>query len=1023
MLTFAGSDDRITMLNTLGTGSADIIERISFDDGTVWTMADVNTLLSNHIPIAVSDSYFTALQDANTVITAASLLRNDHDADGDPLHIVALTAPDHGTVQLDAGGNVVFFAGHEFTGLTRFRYTVSDGRNGLAEAEAYVRIDPQPSARADAGLSTAEDTQITISAARLLANDLDGDLLTLSSVGQAVNGEVFLATGGNIVFKPTADFNGKASFVYTASLPQGGEASAKVSIDVTAVNDPPVAVADAGFITAEGQALILSAAGLVGNDRDVDRDVLRLDSVSSAVGGEAVLNADGSVLFTPTRYFFGDASFIYTVTDGHGGTSRTTASITVTPVNDLPVAGNDVGFICAEDQGITLAAADLLANDGDPDGDPLAITGVLHATHGTVELRPNATVRFDPAKDYHGPAGFDYQVSDGQGGVTLAHVDLTVTPVNDAPLVQDEIFEGTLPGIEDEGLRVDPATLLANDSDPDGDPLTILSVSDGVHGSVGFEADGTILFTPDANYFGAASFKYLVSDSHGDGGGAVGTASIDIAAVRDGPPVAGNDNAATLEDTPLVIHAADLLANDTDIDNNPLSIVAVHPHRLGDTVWIEDNGDIVFTPNKDYFGTTSFDYVVSDGRDGTDTGRVAVAVAPVNDVPVAVADAGSTTLDVPFTLHVSDLIANDTDVENNTLTLDSIGNASVGTVSVRDGTWAVLQVPAGFSGLVSFEYLVSDGQGGSTTGAVTVAVANETATVITGTARNDLLLGSDHDETLVGLESSDLIDAGGGDDTLRGGEGADRLDGGDGFDTADYSDSAIGVRADLNARVGQGGTAEADVYLNIEGVSGSTWSDQLYGDAGTNALKGNAGADTLDGRAGDDLLDGGSGDDVLIGGTGADSLLGGDGTDTADYGQSGEGVRVSLATGLGAGGDAEGDTLAGIEDLTGSQFADNLEGNDGANRLLGGRGDDSLLSGRGDDILIGGKGDDTLSGESGSDTYAILRGDGDDVVLDAGNAGDIDALVLGAETLGLAKELPPGRYPRLSPGITNHGHR
>lgn len=290
------------------------------------------------------------------------------------------------------------------------------------------------------------------------------------------------------------------------------------------------------------------------------------------------------------------------------------------------------------------------------------------------------------------------------------------------------------------------------------------------------------------------------------------------------------------------------------------------------------------------------------------------------------------------------------------------------------------------------------------------------------------LVGSVFGDTLVGDAGDNLLSGGAGDDILRGGGGADRLDGGQGHDIADYSTSQAGVTVGLDGSTGHGGDAEGDVLTGIEEIQGSAFGDVLTGGAGDDVLHGGAGDDMLRGGAGADLLDGGDGfdtvdysdataglsvyldgrpstgdaagdqlvsiervlggayddvlvgdagantlaggggDDVLAGGGGADALDGGAGQDTADYSASTQSVQVDLSSGLGHGGDAEGDTLTGIEDLIGSAGADTLIGDDGANVLAGGAGDDLLVGNGGDDTLIGGAGADRLVGGDGNDT-------------------------------------------------------
>jgi Ca2+-binding RTX toxin-like protein len=223
------------------------------------------------------------------------------------------------------------------------------------------------------------------------------------------------------------------------------------------------------------------------------------------------------------------------------------------------------------------------------------------------------------------------------------------------------------------------------------------------------------------------------------------------------------------------------------------------------------------------------------------------------------------------------------------------------------------------------------------------------------------VIGSGFNDTLTGSSSNDAF---------VGGAGADVLTGGDGVDGSDYSTSSAGVTIDLQAGTGLGGDAAGDQLSTIENLIGSAFNDLLIGS-------------TLSNR-----LEGGSGNDTLRGGAGADVLIGGDGTgDTADYSTSSAGILVQLtaipngAT-TGAGGDAAGDVLNGIEDLIGSASTDDLRGSSVSNRLVSGNGNDVLRGGSGADLLISnGTGSKTLIGDgisdggsAGADTFRVLAG-------------------------------------------------
>ncbi|MGL4965434.1 MAG: beta strand repeat-containing protein [Inquilinus sp.] len=247
---------------------------------------------------------------------------------------------------------------------------------------------------------------------------------------------------------------------------------------------------------------------------------------------------------------------------------------------------------------------------------------------------------------------------------------------------------------------------------------------------------------------------------------------------------------------------------------------------------------------------------------------------------------------------------------------------------------------------------------------------------LTGNAGDNSLSGFNGNDTLSGLAGGDNLIGHAGDDLLRGGAGADSLNGDVGTDTASYYDSAAGVTVDLAAGISSGGDAQGDTLSGIENVTGS-----------------NVGTDDLTGDSGANILHGYGGNDVLRSSAGADSLFGDVGKDLVSYFTSASGVTIDLAAGTGTGGEAEGDTLSGVEDLIGSEFGDILIGSSGVNVLRGFSGDDLLRGGGGADSLIGDGGTDTAT------YYSSAAGVTVDLVANTGAGGDAQGDYVGVENV------------------------
>jgi Ca2+-binding RTX toxin-like protein len=781
-------------------------------------------------------------------------------------------------------------------------------------------------------------------------------------------------------------------------------------------NQAPSA-ADGAFTVGEDQTLLLQAEDLAMLGSDPDSANISLVSVAPVSGGTVSL-LDGVVTFTPDAGFHGDAQFAYTVSDGGGLTAAGLITVSVSSVNDAPVAfAALVDQVFNEDEAFSFSVDP--AAFADADGDMLTFAALL-ADGGALPAWltfDSQTLQFSgtPPQDFNGDLVIEVSASDTEFSISDAFT-LVISPTNDAPTViapiadqtiaTNELFEFSIAGAFDDldGDALQYAASLV-DGSPLPDWLSLIAFN-GFAGFVGIAPAGGA---------GAISVRVTASDSSSN----VSDEFVLSVISPNLPPVANDDSGfAVDEDGSLTISAASVLANDSDADGDEISLVLVTA-QSGATVAIDANGDIVYTPAANFSGADRFEYRITDGVNGDSVAFVDILVNEINDAPVATDDSAATTIDAPLVIRISDLLANDGDIEDpvTALSIASVTNVSAGAATIVGGEFIVVEAPLGFTGTLTFNYTLADADGGADVGLVTASVTAPAASTITGTAQRDLLLGSPGDETIIGLAGADTIEGRGGDDTIIGGAGADNINGGAGFDVVDYSASNTGLRADLNARMGIGGDAHGDLYAAVEGVIGTNFADELFGDAGANLLAGGLGADTISGAAGADTLDGGgdSDDYEFTAGFGADVLreaADATATDRIVFASSIAAADIFIATDAGnpnnlvithspsgskitvenhfAGGGA------GVEQIVFSDGTIWDRSTIDSTAAFARDPNQTITGTTGDDTLTGGTGHDTLKGAAGSDDYLLVARHGNDFIKDVGTSTDIDRVFLDA---------------------------
>ena len=714
----------------------------------------------NGVQTAALDITVTPVQDAHDDSRTAhagapvtvDVLTNDGFTNGDKA-ITGVTDGAHGTVSI-SNGQVVYTPTSGYVGNDSFTYTVTSG--GIEEtATVYLTLTNSAPTLPHWTAINGEDSPIGTPGLLLdTSSDADGDTLTVTDftvngttwqAGETANlagyGSLTITSDGSVTFIPVADWNGNVPVVtYTATDGRdNGSVTSTLTIQYNAIPD----AVDDNATTHAGVAKVID---VLANDRFSNSDKAVTAVTQGNNGSVAIEN--GKVRYTPNAGFNGTDSFTYTVTSG--GVTET-ATVNVTIANIAPVAHDDFTWT-AEDTTLTRSAATgLLANDSDDDNDALAITQFSTGTQiyaagqtatlagmGDLTINADGSYTFVPVADWNGAVQpILYQVSDGNGGFSVATLLLTVNPIADA--VNDSVStHADVPVVID---------ALDNDSFSNSDQ-TITGVTAAAHGTVTIE-NNTLVYRPNAGYVGSDTFDYTVTS-----GGKTETATVTVDVTNVAPRLTSVPTISTPEDTTLNSTAAqNLLTNAHDDDGDALAVteftVGGTRYLAGDTATLAGYGDLTiradgsftFVPVADWNGVPpAATYTISDGKDGgVSTATLAFSVTPVAD---AKDDTASTHAGVAVTI---DALHNDS-FSNADKAIIDVDQGQHGSVTIENGQ-LVYRPVAGYVGQDTFTYTVESG-GVRETANVTVTLTNSVP-VATGEtvaspedyeARGDLLL-------------------------------------------------------------------------------------------------------------------------------------------------------------------------------------------------------------------------------------------------------------------------------------------
>ncbi|WP_353110612.1 Ig-like domain-containing protein [Salinisphaera dokdonensis] len=864
---------------------------------------------TNDAPVAVADTN-AASEDA---VASGDVLANDTDVDasdvlvvsqvnGDPAGVGSpVNAVNGGQFTVNADGSYDFDPNGDFDDLavgesrtSTVTYQVSDGNGGTDTTTLTVTVtgaNDAPIVTAPLADQDANDGDtVAISTAGAFTDTDTNDTLTYSAEGLPDGLEIDPATG-LITGTLAADASQAGPYTITVTADDGNGGTVSDSFDLTAANVAPTAGEDTASVgengAATGNVLVNDVDG--GNDTDpltvsqINGDPASVGTpVDVATGGRFTINADGSYSFDTDGDFddlaVGESrptTITYQVSDGNGGTETATLTVTVNGSNDGPVAVVDTNTTSEN----VVANGDVLANDTDTDGSDILTVAQVNgdsasvgvpvdaADGGQFTVNADGSYSFDPGADFDDLAvgesrttTVDYQVTDSNGGTDTTTLTVTVTGTNDAPVVTTPLENQT-----------------ANDGDtvsvPTADAFTDVDTNDTLTYSAAGLPDGLVidpatgLITGMLGADASQNGPYTITVTADDGNGGTVDSSF-VLQVNNVPPAAADDVASTPENA---LTSGNVLGNDTDGDNDPLTVTRINGDEAGvgspiagangGQFTVNADGSYDFDPGADFDDlavgesrTTTVNYQVSDGNGGVDTAVLTVTVNGRNDGPTAVADTATTD---ERTAANGNVLGNDADPDTSDILMVAQVNGVSASVGVpvagsdggqftinADGSYdfqpngAFDDLAAGESRTTSVSYQADDGNGGTSTTTLTITVngvnnapvaAADSDSVTENAVTDGNVLTNDtdadvNDELTVAQVNGDggnvgtpVAGVGGGQFTVNG-------DGTYSFDpNGDFDDLAVGetatTRVNYQVSDGNGGTDTATLTVTVNGTN------------------------------------------------------------------------------------------------------------------------------------------------------------------------------------------------------------
>ena len=629
-----------------------------------------------------------------------------------------LVTPSHGSVTMTESGDFTYQPAFNFNGEDAFSYQIINELGRTDTAVVAITINPindAPNALNNT-YNISNDGTLTVSAPGLLGNDSDVDLdeltVDIAPVNEPLRGQLTLFADGSFEYQGEPNMQGEDSFQYKVIDNQGGEATATVFIVSTNTNSAPVANNDSYNVNEDNTLVISAENGVLSNDTDPNGDTFTVDDtfIVAPTHGQLLLSIDGSFSYIPDANFNGVDQFQYAAIDSQGASATATVTIIVNSQPDNPVAQNDAYQFSRNNLFSVSAESGLLANDFNIETGELTVdtVPVTAPQNGTLNLNSDGSFTYQPNADFSGVDSFSYSISNDQGLTANAQVTLSESGNNTFPEASDDQFTIA------EDSSATRLNVLANDTDADGDTITLFNVNSTL-GSASI-VNGQIEYTPPANFSGQTVLTYSITDGYENGspGEKDSTASVTIIVtpVNDAP-VANADLATINEDAIALL--IDVLANDSDIDGDSLILSEVSADS-GTALIVENQ--IQYAPAPDANGEATVTYSIKDAQDANATSTLSITILPINDAPFATADTATMDEDAaPITI---DVLANDSDVDGDSLVI-STASADVGTATIVNNQ--IQYTPAAnANGVATVTYTASDNNGGTANSTLAITI-------------------------------------------------------------------------------------------------------------------------------------------------------------------------------------------------------------------------------------------------------------------------------------------------------------